>query len=128
MKNSGRVFVAVGSIVCGTGVLLGAFGAHGLRGKIAESALATFQSGVLYQLVHGLAIITVGLSLPGIGAKKLATAAGWLFLVGVLLFSFSLYLLAVADLVLPLLPPLGGVSFVAGWACLAIASMVRPRE
>lgn len=110
------------------GVMLGAFGAHALRGRVSESSLSTFQSGVLYQLIHGLAIIAVGLGMTTFARRRLGEAAGWLFLCGIVLFSFSLYLLAVSDIVLPMLPPLGGLSFMAGWACLALAALVRPKS
>jgi uncharacterized membrane protein YgdD (TMEM256/DUF423 family) len=106
-----------------TGVALGAFGAHGLRNRLAPEMLAAFETGVRYQLIHAVALLGVAASIGRIGGRLVATA-GWLFLAGIVLFSGSLYLLALTGVtVLGAITPIGGVAFLAGWACLAIAAI-----
>jgi len=105
------------------GVALGAFGAHGLRTRLGPEMLAVFETGVRYQMYHALALLVLGALAPGI-AGRLATAAGWSFTAGIVLFSGSLYLLALTDVrILGAITPLGGVAFLIGWACLAYAAI-----
>ena len=118
-----RVFLALAALAGFSGVALGAFAAHGLKGRLSVEYLAVFQTGVQYQLVHALALFGVALladRLPG----RLVTAAGSLFVVGILLFSGSLYLLTLSGLgKLGMITPLGGVCFLAGWLCLGLAAL-----
>ncbi len=117
-----RVFLLLAAVAGFTGVALGAFAAHGLKGQLSAEYLAVFQTGVHYQLVHALALFGVALlaeRLPG----RLVTAAGSLFVVGILLFSGSLYALTLSSLgKLGMITPLGGVCFLAGWLCLGLAA------
>jgi uncharacterized membrane protein YgdD (TMEM256/DUF423 family) len=100
-------------------VALGAFAAHGLKARLAPDLLAVFETGVRYQMYHALALLAAAWASskwPG-GA---VTAAGWLFVAGIVLFSGSLYALALgAPRWLGPITPVGGLAFLAGWACLA---------
>lgn len=103
------------------GVAAGAFGAHGLKSRLTPEMLAVFETGVRYQLVHALALLAVAWACtrwPG----RAASAAGFLFLSGIVVFSGSLYLLALTGVrSFGAVTPIGGVAFLAGWACLAWA-------
>ena len=104
------------------GVALGAFGAHGLRTRLSPDMLAVFETGVRYHMYHSLAILVVGLVLGRMGGW-LISLAGWLFTAGIVLFSGSLYALALTGVtVLGAITPIGGLAFLAGWACLALAA------
>src|SRR3981081_1572143 len=122
-----RTFVLIGALAGVVGVGLGAFGAHGLRGRLSPEMLAVFETGVRYQMYHALALmLTAAIMMTGpagVHGRTLAVA-GWSFIAGMLLFSGSLYLLAVTGVtVLGAITPLGGVAFLLGWACLAIAML-----
>ena len=105
------------------GVAAGAFGAHALKGHLDAAALATWQTAVLYNLVHALGTIAVGLFKPAPAAERACRRAGWCFVAGMALFSGSLYLLALTGLrPLAYLTPLGGVAFLSGWVLLAVAA------
>ncbi|MGH8355532.1 MAG: DUF423 domain-containing protein [Pseudomonas sp.] len=117
-----RAFLLLAAFFGFSGVALGAFAAHGLKSRLSAEYLAVFQTGVHYQLVHALALLAVALlalQLPG----RLLTAAGALFVLGILLFSGSLYGLTLSGIgKLGLLTPLGGLGFLAGWLCLGLAA------
>lgn len=114
-----RVFFALGSLSGLLAVGLGAFGAHALRGRLAPEMLETFETAVRYQLFHALALLAAAWAVtrwPGTAAN----ASGWLFLAGTVLFSGSLYALTLSGLRwFGAITPLGGLAFIAGWACLA---------
>jgi uncharacterized membrane protein YgdD (TMEM256/DUF423 family) len=117
-------FLLIGSLAGFTGVALGAFGAHALRGRLSPDMLLVFETGVRYQMYHAVAILIVGLVLGRMGGW-LISAAGWLFTVGIVLFSGSLYLLAFTGVtMLGAVTPVGGLAFLAGWACLALAGVM----
>jgi uncharacterized membrane protein YgdD (TMEM256/DUF423 family) len=104
------------------GVALGAFGAHGLRTRLSPEMLAVFETGVRYQMYHALALFGTALLLPRLGGWLIVTA-GWAFVAGIVLFSGSLYALALTGITtLGAITPLGGVAFLAGWGCLLAAS------
>jgi uncharacterized membrane protein YgdD (TMEM256/DUF423 family) len=116
------IWTALGAALAFLAVALGAFAAHGLRASITPDLLAVFETGARYQLVHAVALVALGL-----GADRLPSAdvriVGVLFLAGVLLFSGSLYALALTGVrVLGAITPLGGLAFLAGWAWLAFAA------
>jgi len=114
-----RLFVIIGSLSALVGVGAGAFGAHALRLRLTPDLLAVFETGVRYQLVHALALLAAGWA-AGRWPGRAATAAGVFFVTGTVLFSGSLYALALTGWRgLGLLTPVGGVAFMAGWACLA---------
>ncbi len=118
-------FFAIGCLSAFLAVALGAFGAHALKNSLSPEMLATFEVGVRYQMYHALALLAVGWACtqwPG----KAATASGWLFVAGTLLFSGSLYALSLSgERWLGAITPLGGVAFLAGWLCLAWAALKR---
>ena len=117
-----RTFLLIGAVAGFTGVTLGAFGAHALRGRLSPEMLVVFETGVRYQMYHALAIIATGLIAARMGGW-LIVAAGWLFTAGIVLFSGSLYLLAFTGVtLLGAITPIGGVAFLLGWACLAMAA------
>ena len=117
---------ATGAALCGLGVLLGAFGAHGLAGRITPEMLSVFETGVRYHLVHGLALLGVAWAAsrwPG----GLINAAGWLFVLGIVVFSGSLYVLSITGTRwLGAITPIGGLCFTVGWLVLAIGAMRAP--
>ena len=118
-----RTFLLIGAVAGALGVGLGAFGAHGLRGRLTPEMLGVFETGVRYQLYHALALVATA-SLMGRVHGRLVTAAGWCFTAGIVLFSGSLYLLALTGItVLGAITPLGGVAFIAGWICLAYGAI-----
>ena len=116
---AGRI-LRLGALLALVGVALGAFAAHGLQARVSPDRLETFQTGVRYHLIHALALLAVaGASTRWPG--KRAEAAAWLFTVGIAIFSGSLYALVLLDLPrLGMITPLGGLAFLAGWACLAL--------
>jgi uncharacterized membrane protein YgdD (TMEM256/DUF423 family) len=125
--KSTDLFLGFGSLASGVGVGLGALGAHALRARLEPSALATFETAVQYQFLHGLAICVVGLWLRSSAAPSApVTAAGTAFCVGILLFSGSLYALVLGGpRWLGPVTPLGGAAFLVGWACLVYAGFRR---
>jgi uncharacterized membrane protein YgdD (TMEM256/DUF423 family) len=103
-------------------VAAGAFGAHGLEGRVPASSITIFQTGAHYHLIHALAIVAAGFAAQG-GAGGRANSAAWLFLAGIVLFSGSLYFMGLTQsLALVLVTPVGGVFLLAGWAMLAAAA------
>ena len=123
-----RVFFSIGCAFGFVGVALGAFAAHALKARIAPELLATFEVGVRYQLVHALGLLAVAWACtrwPG----KPVHAAGWLFVIGTLLFSGSLYALSVSGVRgLGIVTPFGGVALLAGWLCLLWAPISGVRS
>ncbi|MGQ9490542.1 MAG: DUF423 domain-containing protein [Anaerolineae bacterium] len=121
-----RLFFVLGALSGGLAVALGAFGAHTLKARLAADLLVIFETGVRYQMYHALALLAVAWALARWPGSPLAVAAGWLFVLGTVLFSFSLYLLSLTGLRwLGAITPLGGIAFVAGWVCLALAAWRR---
>ena len=117
-----RTFLLVGAVLGFLGVALGAFGAHGLRGRLSPEMLAVFETGVRYQMYHALALPLTSLLMARMGGW-LVNAAGWCFIAGIAIFSGSLYALALSGVtILGAITPIGGLAFLAGWACLAIAA------
>jgi uncharacterized membrane protein YgdD (TMEM256/DUF423 family) len=114
-----RLFFSIGALSAMVAVAAGAFGAHALRTRLSAEYLATFETAARYQMYHALALLAVAWAVnrwPG----PLPIWAGWLFLVGTVLFSGSLYALALTGARWwGAVTPLGGVAFLAGWACLA---------
>jgi uncharacterized membrane protein YgdD (TMEM256/DUF423 family) len=120
-----RLFLGLGCASAFIAVALGAFGAHGLRGRLVPDMLSVFEIGVRYQMYHALAL----LGLAGVAARLpggAVAAAGWLFVAGTVLFSGSLYALSLTgQRWLGAVTPLGGAAFLAGWAALAWAAWSR---
>jgi uncharacterized membrane protein YgdD (TMEM256/DUF423 family) len=118
---SSRLFLVLGSLSGAIAVALGAFAAHGLRARLAPDMLGVFETGARYQMYHALGLLAVAwVTTRG---SAFASAAGWLFVAGTLLFSGSLYLLALTgQRWLGAITPLGGAAFLLGWVALAIAA------
>lgn len=116
-----KLWLLAGILLAATAVMLGAFGAHGLKAILAPAALGTFEIGVRYQMYHGVAIVALPALSAYVSSKWLNVVAGF-FVIGCVLFSGSLYLLAVTGngLFGPI-TPLGGLCFIIGWVALAIA-------
>lgn len=111
-----------------TAVVLGAFAAHGLARALDARMLATFETGARYQMYHALAMGLAALAVRG-AAAKLAHMAASLFLAGILVFSGSLYLLALSGMTaLGMITPLGGLCLIAGWVVLALAAWKLPEN
>jgi uncharacterized membrane protein YgdD (TMEM256/DUF423 family) len=120
-----RKFLALGALSGGTAVALGAFAAHALKSRLDPQLLVTFETGARYQMYHALALLAVGL-LAERTSDRLLSASGGLFLAGTVLFSGSLYALSLTGLRgLGAVTPFGGVAFLAGWVCLALAAARR---
>ncbi|MBN7797271.1 DUF423 domain-containing protein [Parahaliea mediterranea] len=117
-----HLFLPIGALAGMLAVMFGAFGAHALRGRLDDYALGVFETAVQYHFYHALALLAVGLLALHQPPSTLLRSSGWLFLFGLLLFSGSLYLLALTGTRwLGAVTPLGGLAFIAGWACLAVA-------
>jgi uncharacterized membrane protein YgdD (TMEM256/DUF423 family) len=114
-----RFFLATGAVLAGLAVAAGAFGAHGLEGRVTPDRLQTFRTAVSYQMYHALGLLVVGwAAAQGWGAA--VHWSGYCFVGGILIFSGSLYLLVLTDTSwLGAITPLGGVAFIAGWLLLA---------
>ena len=114
---------AVGAIAAAIGITFGAFGAHALKSRVTEDLLSIFEVGVRYQMYHALALLAVAWAderWPG----SLLNASGWLFVLGILLFSGSLYLMTLTGARwLGAVTPLGGLCFILGWIVLAMAAL-----
>lgn len=116
-------FFFFGSLFGGLGVVLGAFAAHTLKGRLTPELLATLETGVKYQTYHALALLIVALVPARRYASTLLTVSGWLFVLGTLLFSGSLYLLTLGGIEwLGAITPVGGTALIIGWFCLAAAA------
>lgn len=123
-----RMWIVCGSLLGGLGVAAGAFGAHGLEGKLSPAALQTYEVAVRYQLFHALALLAVGL-LTLHQPSTAAQVAGASFLVGILLFSGFLYGYVFTGIrLLALIVPVGGAAFLVGWVALAVAGWTIARR
>ena len=117
-----RTFMFVGALMGFVGVGLGAFGAHALRGRLSPEMLAIFETAVRYQMYHAIALLAVAAMMSRIDGRSVVIA-GWSFIVGILIFSGSLYALALTGVtMLGAITPLGGLALLAGWVALAIAA------
>ena len=117
-----RLFAGLGAISAALAVALGAFAAHGLRSRISAEALATFETGARYHMYHALALLAVGWACAR-WPSAWASTAGWLFVAGTVLFSGSLYVLAMTGVrALGAITPFGGLAFILGWLALAYAA------
>jgi uncharacterized membrane protein YgdD (TMEM256/DUF423 family) len=120
-----RMFAAIGAVSGFLAVAAGAFGAHALRARLTPDLLAVFETGARYQMYHALALLAVAL-LVGRWQAPQAVWAGWLFIAGTLVFSGSLYVLALTgSRWWGAVTPVGGVAFLAGWLLLAWAAVAR---
>ena len=119
-----RLFLLIACVLGGLSVALGAFAAHGLKSRLTPDLLSVFEVGVRYQMYHALALLAV----CGLGRElwndPWTARAGWAWVLGVVLFSGSLYCLALSGMpMLGAITPFGGVLFIAGWCFLAAAAI-----
>jgi len=131
-----KKFLLIAALLGAIAVLLGAFGAHGLKALLAPTQLTTFETGVRYQFYHTFAIFLVGILLGQVKYQnsRLLNGAGYAFFLGILLFSGSLYLLASRALLgidhwtwLGPITPIGGLCFVVGWLLVTVAVWKTPK-
>ncbi len=116
-------FFVLAALSGAVAVALGAFGAHGLRRHLSAERLATFETGVRYQFYHVVGLLAAGWMTVQWPQTRLAWVAGWLFVLGTLLFAGALYLLALSGRRgFGAVAPFGGMAFIAGWLCLALAA------
>lgn len=117
-----KLFIILGAVNAFIAVALGAFGAHGLEGKIPDKYLATWNTAVDYQMFHAAGLLVIGL-LAGKISSPLINWSGWLMFIGIILFSGSLFVLSITQIkVLGAITPLGGVSFLVAWVLMIIAA------
>ena len=113
-----RFFFSAGAIAAFIAVVLGAFGAHSLRSKLTPDMLNIFEVGVRYQMYHALGLFAVAWAITRWPEANL-DSAGWAFIIGIVIFSGSLYLLSITSMRwLGAITPIGGLAFLAGWAIL----------
>lgn len=117
-------FIILGSINMALAVALGAFGAHGLEGKVTEKMLSTWSTGTHYHIIHALALLAIGIFASKFeNVPSLLTIGGWLIFAGIVIFSGSLYVLVLTGVTkFGMITPIGGVSFVIGWILIAISA------
>ncbi|MFT8321384.1 MAG: DUF423 domain-containing protein [Bacillus sp. (in: firmicutes)] len=119
-----KAFIIIGAINAFLAVALGAFGAHGLEGKISAKYLEIWKTAVTYQMFHSTGILIIGALMMKFPQSNLLSWSGWLMLAGIILFAGSLYVLAVTQIsVLGAITPLGGVAFLTAWLLLIIAAV-----
>ena len=122
LRAMDRIFLMIGDLSGALGVAAGAFGAHALRDKLEPRMLEVFETGARYQMYHALALLVIGL-IANRWPSTLITSAGWLMVAGTLFFSGSLYAMAFTGVrALGAITPIGGVCFIAGWVCVAVAT------
>ena len=118
-----KVFITLASLSGMLAVAFGAFGAHALKNRLDDYAMGVFQTAVQYHFYHSLALLAVGIIALNHPQAALLRSSGWLFTLGIVVFSGSLYVLSFSGLRwLGAVTPIGGLAFIAGWACLAAAS------
>src|SRR5688572_5693845 len=122
-----KLFLGLGTFLAGLGVILGAFGAHGLKKLVPPETVTTYQTGVQYQMYHAFALLIVGVLSDRLNSSLL-NWAGIFFLIGIILFSGSLYLLASLKAInkvgvsgIGVITPIGGLMFIVGWILLLVA-------
>jgi uncharacterized membrane protein YgdD (TMEM256/DUF423 family) len=121
-----RQWLILGAASAFLSVAAGAFGAHALRARLTPDLLTIFETGARYHMYHSLGLIAIGLLMQA-RPSPLLNGAGWAMLVGILLFSGSLYALALSGVrALGAITPLGGLGFLAGWLLLALAAWRQP--
>lgn len=119
-----KLFILLGAINAFLAVALGAFGAHGLEGKISEKYLKTWNTGVTYQMFHATGLFIVGILLAKAPNAGLLNTAGWLMFIGIIVFSGSLYVLSTTGIkVLGAITPIGGLAFLAAWLLVGIVAI-----
>lgn len=118
-----KLWIVLGALNALISVAAGAFGAHGLRAKLSPELLVVFETGARYQMYHALGLLALGLFARG-ASSGLTTTSGWLMFAGIVVFSGSLYVLALSGIRgFGAITPIGGVSFLAAWLLFAMAAL-----
>ena len=119
-----KVFIIIGAINAFLAVALGAFGAHGLEGRVEQKYLEIWKTGVTYQMFHATGLLIVGVLLGRLPANALLSWSGWMMLLGIILFSGSLYVMTLTKIsILGAITPLGGLAFLAAWILIVVAAV-----
>lgn len=127
MPRQAKLFLTIGAIAMLWAVALGAFAAHALKSQIAPDLLTVYHTGVEYHFYHALGLLAVGLAVQRLPDSNWLRASGWLMLVGILIFSGSLYLLALTGVrAFGAVTPIGGVAFMLAWVLFAVAAVKSP--
>ena len=122
MKKSTQLYLFLGSINAGLSIILGAFGAHYLKNYITNELIKTFNTGVEYHFYHSFGLFVIAFVFYLLPDSKLLKWSGRLMMMGILLFSFSLYILSITGIrSLGIITPFGGLAFVSAWVLLATA-------
>jgi uncharacterized membrane protein YgdD (TMEM256/DUF423 family) len=122
MTTSSKLFLSAGGLMALAAVALGAFGAHALKGRLSAEMLAVWHTGVEYHVYHALGLLAVGLVAAQLPESALLKWSGWLMLAGIVLFSGSLYALALSgERWLGAIMPVGGIAFLVAWALFVVA-------
>jgi len=115
-----HLLIPIGALLAGIAVAAGAFGAHGLKNRLSAEELAIWETAVRYQMYHAIGMMICGVTAMATGCRKVQVA-GWLFLLGIAVFSGCLYALALTGIkVLGAIVPFGGAAFILGWLRLSI--------
>jgi len=124
-----RKWMMLGAVLTMLSVAIGAFGAHMLKEKIGADAIAVYETGVQYHMIHAIGLLIIGLTAGQLGpSTKLKWAARLLF-IGIIIFSGSLYVLSISGIkILGAITPIGGVAFIVGWLLLAIDVWQRGKD
>ncbi|HNR29753.1 MAG TPA: DUF423 domain-containing protein [Candidatus Hydrogenedentes bacterium] len=126
--NTQSLYLRIASVLGGLAVALGAFGAHGLKQRLPEEMLQIFEVGVRYQFYHALAMLAIAVVATRLWESRLTSAACAAWTLGVILFSGSLYLLALTGARwIGAITPFGGMAFIVGWAMLFFAAAATLR-
>jgi uncharacterized membrane protein YgdD (TMEM256/DUF423 family) len=125
-----KYLIIAGASLLMIGVIAGAFGAHGLQGKISDYYLKVYEKAVLYQLIHGLAIISLAnLAIATNGYCRLFLISGWLMFLGVVIFSGTLYLLVLTKISwLGAITPIGGTLFIIAWGLVVYSGLCFSKD
>lgn len=122
--NDNKIWIIIAAVSGFTAVAIGAFGAHGLKGRLSAEMIETYKTGVLYHLIHSITILAIALT-DKIKGKIVMS----FFLTGIFLFSFSLYFYSVMnERIFAMITPVGGVSFLLGWLSLAFAVLKSDKK
>ncbi|TAM44017.1 MAG: DUF423 domain-containing protein [Gammaproteobacteria bacterium] len=124
MNSAARLFLILGAANAALVVILGAFGAHGLKARLGADMMTVYQTGVQYHMFHALGLLAVALTLTQLPDSMLLKWSGWLMLAGIVIFSGSLYVLSTTGWKwLGAVTPLGGLSFIAAWVVFVVAAV-----
>ena len=117
-----QLFITLAAILGGLSVTAGAFATHALKATLSARAIEIFETAARYQMYHAIALLIVALLMLRTDSPTILGVTGWAFIVGIVIFSGSLYALSLTDIkILGAIAPLGGAAFIIGWLCLAYA-------